>query len=135
MLTGKKILIVEDSPTVRYEVRLIVQKMGITLVEAANEIGLFTMIEEYGKCVDMVIMDLTLKYENGFDLIQKLKSSQRYANLPILVLTEHADVNNVLKARELGVSGYLRKPIQKDELIGRVTGILSAEKKQPVEKK
>jgi CheY-like chemotaxis protein len=121
MLSGKKVMIVEDSQTVRLEVRLLLGKLGVNVVEAANEIGMMNTMDEYGKCVDLIIMDLTLKNENGFDLIKKVKSSDKYKEIPILVLTEHADKQNVLTAKELGVSGYLRKPIQKDELIDRVS--------------
>lgn len=124
MLAGKKVMIVEDSHTVRYEVKLILEKIGISLVEVANGLGMFNVIEEYGKHVDLVIMDLTLKRENGFDLIRRLKMSEKYQNIPVLVLTEHADKANVIQAKELGVSGYLRKPIKKDELVERVTKLL-----------
>ena len=124
MFTDKKIIIVEDSYTVRYEVKLILEKIGITVVEAANKLGMNNRIEEYGKCVDLVIMDLNLKNENGFDLIETLSDSEKYKNIPVLVLTENASKENVLKARKLGVSGYLKKPIQKDELINRVKAAL-----------
>lgn len=125
MNTDRKVMIVEDSNTVRLEVKLLLKKIGVTLVEAANEIGMFNTMEEYGKCVDLILMDLTLKYENGFDLIKKIKSNEKYREIPIIVLTEHADVRNVLRAKELGVDGYLIKPIQKEELISRVTHYLS----------
>ncbi|MCX7711343.1 MAG: response regulator [Clostridia bacterium] len=124
MGSEKRVMIVEDSHTVRYEVKLIIEKMGITLVEAANELGMFNMMEEYGRCVDLIIMDLTLKYENGFDLIEKLRKIEKYSSIPILILTEHADAKNVIKAKELGVVGYLRKPIQKEELETRVRSVL-----------
>lgn len=127
MFHGKKVLIVEDSITVRYEVKLLLEKINVTLIEAANGIGMFNVIEEYGKLVDLVIMDLTLKTENGFDLIKKLKASERYKDIPVLVLTEHADKDNVLTAKKLGVQGYTKKPISKDELINRVTKILNHE--------
>lgn len=127
MFQGKKVLIVEDSITVRYEVKLLLEKINVTLTEAANGIGMFNVIEEYGKLVDLIIMDLTLKTENGFDLIKKLKSSERYKDIPVLVLTEHADKDNVLTAKKLGVQGYTKKPISKDELINRVTKILNHE--------
>lgn len=124
MSETKSVLIVEDSITVRYEVKLILRKVDITLIEAANSIGMMNVIEQYGKVVDLVIMDLTLKNENGLDLIQMLKSSEKYADIPVLVLTEHADKGNVMAAKELGVAGYLRKPIKKDELLERVNKIL-----------
>lgn len=120
MFGGKRVMIVEDSYTVRYEVKLILEKEGMTLVEAANELGMYNMMEEYGKCVDLIIMDLFLKNENGLDLIEKLKSSESYGKIPVLILTEHAARDTVLKARELGVEGYLRKPIQREDLLERV---------------
>ncbi len=126
-MMAKKVMIVEDSATVRFQVGALLETIGVKMVEAGNEIGMFNMIEEYGECVDLIIMDLTLKHENGFDLIKKLKSSERYMNIPVLVLTEHADREYVLKARNLAVAGYLRKPIQKDKLIERVSTILGIE--------
>lgn len=125
MSFGKKIMIVEDSHTVRYEVRLILDKLGVTLVEVANGLGMFNVVEEYGKQVDLIIMDLTLKRENGFDLIEQLREIEKYKEIPVLILTEHANKENVIKAKHLGVNGYLRKPIQKDELIERVSTILN----------
>lgn len=124
MSDEKKVLIVEDSSTIRYEVKLILKQIGIKLLEAVNEIGLFMQIEEYGKNVDLIIMDLTLEYQNGFDLIEKIKKIDRYKEIPILILTEHAEKASVLRAVNLNISGYLRKPINKEELIKRVQGLL-----------
>lgn len=125
LFTNKKVLIVEDSFTVRYEVRLILEKLGITILEAANEVGMMNLMDEYGKPVDLVIMDLVLKNENGLDLIKKIKSSKSYSSIPVLILTENADKKSVLRAKELGVEGYLKKPINKEELISRVEKLLS----------
>jgi two-component system, chemotaxis family, chemotaxis protein CheY len=125
MPVEKKVMIVEDSHTVRYEVKIILDKIGVTLVEVANGMGMFNVIEEYGKSVDLIIMDLTLKKENGFDLIRQLREMDKYKEIPVLILSEHANKDNVLLAKELGVLGYLRKPIQKDELIDRVKSIIN----------
>lgn len=124
MSLEKRVMIVEDSNTVRYEVKLLLKKIGVVLIEVANSIGMYNAIEEYGKIVDLIIMDLTLKNENGFDLIKSLKSGERYNNIPVLILTEHADRDNVLTAKDLGVEGYLRKPINGTELLERVSKIL-----------
>lgn len=124
MSLEKRVMIVEDSNTVRYEVKLLLKKIGVVLIEVANSIGMYNAIEEYGKVVDLIIMDLTLKNENGFDLIKSLKASERYNNIPVLILTEHADRDNVLTAKDIGVEGYLRKPINGTELLERVSKIL-----------
>jgi CheY-like chemotaxis protein len=127
MSDEKRVLIVEDSLTIRYEIKLILEQIGVKLVEAANEIGLFMKIEEYGKVVDLIIMDLTLEYENGFDLIKKIRNADRYKDIPIIIITEHADKGNVLKAMQYNIAGYLRKPISKNELIKKIESLLNTQ--------
>ncbi|MGY0372914.1 response regulator [Clostridium sp. JNZ J1-5] len=125
MFTGKRVMIVEDSKTIIHQVKLIVEQNGVNLVEAGSEWGMFKKIEEYGKFVDLIIMDLILKFENGLDLIEKLKTDDKYKDIPILILTEQADAENVLRAKELGIKYYLRKPIEKDKLLERMTMIFN----------
>ena len=122
----KVVLIVEDSPTVKYEVRMLLEQKGIKVFEAGGEIGLFNQIEQYGRMVDLIIMDLTLKNENGLDLTQKVKDNPEYATIPILILTEHADAKNVLKAREMGVAGYVLKPIKREEFLEKVMSSMNS---------
>lgn len=120
----KTILIVEDSLSIKYQVRMILQQIGLTLLEAGGEIGLFNQVEQYGKLVDLIIMDLTLKDEDGFDLIKKLRANPDYSSIPIVILTEHADAKSVMTARELGVEGYIRKPIVRDEFLKKIKQVL-----------
>jgi CheY-like chemotaxis protein len=121
----KTVLIVEDSPSIRYEIRKLLYTAGIVTREAGGEFGLFNAIEEYGVLVDLILMDITLKNENGFDLISKLKEIDRYSQIPILILSQHADKDHVLTAKKLGVSAFLRKPIVPSELIEKVQQFLS----------
>jgi len=91
----------------RYNIKDLAEELGIELHEIA---GLYEsyFVEMEEECSNMHNLFLRKEWP-----------------LLILVLTEHADKENVLKAREIGVAGYLRKPIQKDELIDRVKSILS----------
>lgn len=124
----KKIIIVEDSPTVRMEVKLLLKQIGIIPVEVGGEIGLFMKVDEYGKLADLIIMDLTLKSESGFELIAKLKDDNRYSDIPIVVLTEHADAKNVIRAKELGVDDYIRKPINRNSFLEKIQEAMSRNK-------
>lgn len=124
MYNDKTVLIVEDSITVRFQIKIMLEEIGVKLKEAGGEIGLFNLIEEYGQTADLIIMDLTLKSENGLDLIKKLRTHHAYKQIPIIVLTEHADANHVLAAKDLGVEDYIRKPINKDLIVERVTNLL-----------
>lgn len=120
----KRIMIVEDSPTVRYEVRLLLKQIGIVPIEVGGELGCFMKIEQYGRPVDLILMDLTLKNENGFELIEKIRLNEKYKDIKIIVLTEHADAQNVLKAREIGVDGYIRKPIERESFLAKISETL-----------
>jgi len=121
---GRVVLIIDDSPSIRRQVCMVLNKTGIEVREAGSEFGMFNAVEQYGKMAEVIIMDLTLKNEHGFNLIAKLKASPKFMNIPILILTEHADAQNVLSAKKLGVQGYLRKPIDAGELNERVSALL-----------
>lgn len=116
----KVVLVVDDSPSIRREVKAILEQDDYIVREAANEYGMLNTIEEYGKIADVVLMDIVLKAEEGFDLVLKLKSIKKYENIPVLMLTEHADRIYVQKAKFVGVQGYILKPINADLLISRL---------------
>ncbi len=123
---GKVVLIVDDSPSIRREVRVILQKEGITVREAGTEFGMFNTIDEYGEVADMILMDLTLVETTGFDLVAKIRSVERFKNIPVIMLTQHSDRTNVLKAKNLGIQGYIVKPINSQILVERVKKALEA---------
>ena len=117
---GKVVLVVDDSPSIRREVRVILQKEGITVREAGTEFGMFNTIDEYGEVVDMILMDLTLSDTTGFELVAKIRAVDRLKNIPIIMLTQHSDRKNVLTAKDMGIQGYIVKPINSQILVERV---------------
>lgn len=127
MLKGKKILIIEDSSTMRLKLKMMLEKEGATLVEAGSEWGMFAKIYEYGVLVDLIIMDLVLSSEDGLKLISKLKEAPLYKDIPVIILTEKVEVDSILAAKELGIKNYLRKPIKKEALISRIINALDVE--------
>lgn len=132
---GKVVLIVDDSPSIRNEVRVILQKEGITVREAGTEFGMFNTIDEYGEVVDMILMDLTLGDTTGFELVSRVRAVERLKDIPIIMLTQHSDRKNVLKAKSMRIQGYIVKPINPQVLVERVKKALedSAGKKDSCE--
>ena len=126
MIDGKNILIVDDSVTVRKEVSMILTRLGAKVLEAGNEYGMMQNIEAYGRVVDLIIMDLGLRNENGLELIRKLRETEKYQSIRVMVLTENAQANNVLAARDLQVRAFYRKPITMDEFVKKVDMVLEA---------
>lgn len=124
MENTKRILIVEDSPTVVEHMKMLLKNSNVKVLNAGSEFGMMQSIESYGKVVDLILMDLTLKTENGMDLIRNLRSNDRYKDLPIIIITEHVSKSLILEARELQVKGYLKKPIQKETFLDRIYEVL-----------
>jgi DNA-binding response OmpR family regulator len=125
MLKGKKILVIDDSKTIRLQIKTILKSEGVNVVEAGSEWGMFSKIDEYGTVADLVIMDITLNQDNGLELIEKLKARQDFMNIPVIIITENPEISTVLKAKELGVKSYIKKPITKDELVSRINSCLT----------
>lgn len=123
----KRILIVEDSPTVIEMMRLMLKDMNVKIQTAGSEFGMFQAIEAFGKTVDLVIMDITLKSENGLDLIAKIRDNPKYMELPVIVVTEHAQKDFILRAKSLNVKSFIRKPIEKGIFVERLVEAIGIE--------
>jgi len=124
MFKGKKILIVDNSSTIRLQLKIMLENEGAVLVDVGTEWGMTTKIKEYGVLADLVIMDLILNSENGLDLIKRLKENIEFKHIPIIIITEKVDVDSILIAKDLGVRSYLKKPFKKAELINRINDAL-----------
>ncbi len=68
---------------------------------------------------DLFIISLSLNETDGFRLCSQLRSSEITRKIPILVLVEEGDSNQMVKAMELGVSDYITRPVDKNELVAR----------------
>jgi PleD family two-component response regulator len=124
MLKGKKILVIEDSSTIKLQIKMIVEAAGAVFSEAGSEFGMLTKISEAGVIADVIIMNLILNYEDGINLINTLKTYEKYKNIPIIIITEKVDINTMLKAKKLGVKSCIKKPLSKAVLISRLNEAL-----------
>jgi pilus assembly protein CpaE len=72
------------------------------------------------KGAEIIIMDLRLPDTSGFDILERLRRDPRYSHVPLIVITVDNDLNNKLKAFELGADDYVVKPFQPEELVARL---------------
>ncbi|MDM8519814.1 response regulator [Anaerolineales bacterium HSG6] len=77
--------------------------------------------------VDLVLMDLHLPYEDGFDALAKLRSDPRFADTRVVAVTAEANPANMEKAKKSGFDGFLGKPINPDKFPDQITAILQGE--------
>ena len=73
---------------------------------------------------ELLIVDLKLPEMDGFQILERLKKDPKFASVPVIVITAKDELNEKLKAFELGADDYLVKPFQPEELVARM-GILA----------
>jgi len=120
---GKKILIVEDDRFLR---ELIVQnliKEGYETIEAVDgEEGVKKTKEEKP---DLILLDLILPGIDGFEVLTRVKSDPAAASIPVIILSNLGQKDDVERGLKLGVSGYLIKAhFTPSEIIDKIKSVL-----------
>jgi two-component system response regulator PhoP len=115
-----RILVVEDEPNLREQLRVQLEKKGYSVDAAADgEDGLF-LGREYP--MDLAIVDLGLPRMSGIELIRRLRALER--TFPILILTARDAWQDKVEGLESGADDYLTKPFHGEELLARVNALL-----------
>lgn len=113
------ILVVEDDPDMRETVCAALSQHGYRVREAGNAAEMRNVLAESD--VDLVILDLILPGEGGFDLAKELRNG---SDIPVIILTGRDDVIDRVVGLELGADDYITKPFFPRELVARVRTVL-----------
>ena len=122
----KHILIVDDSPTMRSSVSFCLRNAGYRVTEASDgkdALQKLRSIEDKGQSLALIITDINMPEMDGITFISKVKETERKF-LPILVLTTEAGESIIEKGRAAGVSGWLLKPFQPEQLLWAVKKVV-----------
>ncbi|MDQ2138552.1 response regulator [Alcaligenaceae bacterium B3P038] len=121
-MPSKTILVADDSATMRMIVQATLASDNWSVLVASNGKDALTAIAD--KSVDLVVTDWNMPVMGGLGLIQGLRASPKHRDVPVLVLTTEEDQESKLAARDLGVRGWLGKPVDPDVLLDMATEIL-----------
>ena len=116
------ILVADDSATMRMIVQATLIGAGWKVLTACN--GQEALEVAMANPVDLVVSDWNMPVKGGLELIQGLREEDRYMDVPVLVLTTEDDVDSKMAARDLGVCGWLSKPVDPDVLVELATELL-----------
>jgi two-component system, chemotaxis family, chemotaxis protein CheY len=120
----KKILTVDDSPSMRQMVKLTLAGAGYDVSEAGSGMDALTLCK--GTTLDLVVTDLNMPGMNGMQFIRELRKLPAYRGVPILFLTTESDAEMKKEAKAAGATGWITKPFQQDQLIGLIKKVLGA---------
>lgn len=126
-----KIYIVEDDINIREIERYALKNSGYDVEEFESGAELFARIGK--KLPSLILLDIMLPDEDGLDILRKLRSGKKTANIPVIMVTAKASELDKVKGLDQGADDYITKPFGVMELISRVKALLRRTKTEEQE--
>jgi twitching motility two-component system response regulator PilH len=117
----KKVLIVDDSPTERYFLTELLTKNGfnVSVAENAEE----ALLKLKSGTPDLILMDVVMPGQNGFQLTRQLSKDPATQNIPVIMCTSKNQQTDRIWGLRQGARDYIVKPVKADELLGKIAAL------------
>lgn len=113
----KKILVIDDSATVRQQVGLALSQAGFEVMEAVDGVDGISKVDA---SVSLLICDVNMPRMNGLEMLEKLRTDARWQALPVVMLTTEGQPTLIERAKKAGAKGWIIKPFKADLLVAAV---------------
>ena len=123
MTAAKRILVVDDSASVRRTVRDALEQAGFVVLEAENGERALRVLGER-EPIDLLLVDVNMPIMDGYEVIRRTRAMSRYASMPIFVMTTEAGTKAVKEGKAAGANAWLLKPMKPDLLTKGVRSAL-----------
>lgn len=115
---GKKILIVDDSASLRTVVKMALVGAGHSVMEAGDGKAALDLLD--GRPVDMAICDINMPVMNGIEFVKAVKDRPAYKFMPILMLTTESSDKQKEAGKAAGAKAWMTKPFAPTQLVTAV---------------
>jgi twitching motility two-component system response regulator PilH len=117
----KKVLIVDDSPTERFFLNELLTKQGyaVSMAENADE----AMIKVKAVMPDLILMDVVMPGQNGFQLTRALSKDPVTQDIPIIMCTSKNQQTDRIWGLRQGARDYITKPVKPEELFEKISAL------------
>ncbi len=122
----KRILLIEDEEDIAALIKLQAEVSGYKLHVEVDGINGYRAIER--EKPDLVILDIMLPGQNGFDVCRKMKSNAELRSIPVIIITAKGEELDVVLGLELGADDYIAKPFSPKVLFSRIKAVLRRSK-------
>ena len=106
---GKKVIVIDDSQTVRQQVALALTPGGFEVIEAVDGIDGIAVISRTPDA-GLIICDLNMPRMDGLKMLEAVRTDSKYANIPIVMLTTEGQPQLIERAKKAGASGWSVTP-------------------------
>ncbi|NRA89665.1 MAG: response regulator transcription factor [Simkaniaceae bacterium] len=122
MTQKKRILLIEDEEDIAALIKLQADLSGYKLHVEVDGINGYRAVER--EKPDLVIVDVMLPGQNGFDVCRKIKNNSELKNIPVIILSAKGEELDMILGLELGADDYVSKPFSPKVLFSRIKAVL-----------
>jgi two-component system cell cycle response regulator len=123
-MASSRILVVDDDPTILQTISWVLKEHGYDVATASDAAALFAQLE--ARTPDLVLLDVAPPDGDGHRLLERVKSDDRWRDLPVLVVSALPPEEAAVRSLGLGAADFIRKPFRVRELLARVQAQLRA---------
>ncbi|MEQ6125026.1 response regulator [Pseudotenacibaculum sp. MALMAid0570] len=120
-----KILLIEDDDIERMKFSRVASKLGgHSIIEAENGEKALDVLDQI-ESPSLIILDLNMPKINGLEFLKTLKSNKNLQHIPIVVMSTSNNYNDIKKCYEIGVSGYMIKPLHYEDYQKKISNLIN----------
>lgn len=121
-MSGKKVLLVDDSPTSLFRSSVVVRREGHELLTATDgEEAVFVALSERP---DLILMDVVMPNMDGLEACRRLREQDETRATPIILVTSRGEEEAMVNGYESGCNEYVLKPVDARELVEKIRDYL-----------
>ena len=131
---SKVVCIVDDQPSLRQMLRFALNIHGLQVIEAENGVDALDKLARHD--IDMMLVDWQMPEMDGLELVRRLRKSEEFADMPVVIISCRDDLSARKEARSLGVMNWLKKPFRITEVqlaVENALGLSSLSSRRNVE--
>lgn len=117
---SKKILLVDDSQMTRKLLKRLLQELGFKNIFIAKDASSAksTLLKHYKEKMpfDLLLSDINMPGQNGLELLKEIRADKLIGNIKIILCTSENEMENIIRAVDLGANDYIVKPVLKNIL-------------------
>ena len=117
-LNGIKVLVVDDSKTIRRTAETLLRKAGCEVTTAVDGFDALARVVEYRP--DVIFVDIMMPRLDGYQTCALVKNNHLFRNTPVVMLSSKDGLFDRARGRMVGSDEYLTKPFTREELLGAV---------------
>ena len=122
-LNGLKILVIDDSKTIRRTAETLLSKEGCTVFTAVDGFDALSKIADHKP--DLIFVDIMMPRLDGYQTCSLIKHNRNFKSTPVIMLSSKDGLFDRARGRIVGSEQYLTKPFTRDELLGAITNQVS----------